>query len=83
MTARTVYVLVCGADDFASTIAVYSTLAAAEERAFQIISDMFDDCGMEPDDPDAPNLRNIQAWNDWWDGQPDMHISIDSVPFFD
>ena len=53
MTARTVYVLVCGADDFASTIAVYSTLAAAEERAFQIISDMFDDCGMEPDDPDV------------------------------
>jgi len=83
MTARTVYVLIRGADLCAETIAVYSTLAAAEEHAFKIISDMFDDCGMEPDDPDAPNRRNIQAWNDWWDGQPDMHISIDSVPFFD
>lgn len=83
MTARTVYVLIRGADDFASTIAVYSTLAAAEEHAFKIISDMFDDCGMEPDSPDAPNLRNIQAWNDWCDGDPDMKIFIGSVPFFD
>jgi len=83
MTIRTVYVVIRGADLCAETVAVYGTFAAAEDRAFQIISDLFDECGMEPDSPDAPNRRNIQAWNDWWDGQPDMHISVDSVPFFD
>lgn len=83
MTIRTVHVVVRGSDLCSETVAVYSTISAAEDRAFQIISDLFDDCGMEPDDSDSPNRRNIQAWNDWWDHEPDMQVFVNSVPYFD
>jgi len=83
MTIRTVHVVIRGSGLCSETVAVYGTLSAAEDRAFQIISNLFDDCGMDPDDSDSPSRRNIQAWNDWWDHEPDMQVFVNSVPFFD
>ena len=83
MNTRTIFVVVRGADLCAETVAAYATEASAETRALQIISDMRDMSGLDFDVVPTAAKKTIAEWNDWWDTEPDMHIFVNSVPFFE
>ena len=83
MNTREIFVVVRGADLCAETVAAYTTYQAAHERAIQIVADLFEDCGLDSDDSDAPNRNDLNAWNNWWDSEPDMQVFVNSVPLFE
>lgn len=84
MSTRTIFVVVRGADLCAETVAAYSTEKAAEVRALSIVQDMLDDCDLADFDIDHSSpKKTMQRWNDWWETEPDMHIFVNEVPFFE
>jgi len=79
-----VYVLVIGADVNYEVHGVYEDGDEAMEFARKHLQEQYEECGLDdsaftlPADP----LLALEAWNEFWDDEADMQVSVRTVPYW-